>query len=97
MFDICIYIYTYLFLIYPMFCLLQDGCILASFQKPVEYPPGAQAAASSGDGRAATHGDPGHQTLGLRMAQSRSDLYTLGPKVGITYILGAPGKPTSNL
>ena len=32
-----------------------------------------------------------HCTLGLQTAQSRSYLYTLGPKVGIIYILGAPG------
>ena len=30
-------------------------------------------------------------TMGHRKAQSRSYLYTLGPKVGTTYILGAPG------
>ena len=30
-------------------------------------------------------------TLGLQIAQSRPYLYTLGPKVGIIYIHGAPG------
>ena len=30
-------------------------------------------------------------TLGLQIVQSRSYLYTLGPKVGIIYILGALG------
>ena len=29
--------------------------------------------------------------LGLQIAQCRSYLHTLGPKLGITYILGAPG------
>ena len=29
--------------------------------------------------------------LGLQIAQSRSYLYTLGPKVGIIYLLGALG------
>ena len=33
-------------------------------------------------------------TLGLQIAQSRSYLYTLGPKVGIIYILGALGLPS---
>ena len=32
------------------------------------------------------------QTLGLQIAQSRSYLHTLGPKVGIIYIHGALGK-----
>ena len=30
-------------------------------------------------------------SLGLQIAQSRSYMYTLGPKVGIVYILGALG------
>ena len=30
-------------------------------------------------------------SLGLQIAESRSYLYTLGPKVDISYILGAPG------
>ena len=34
------------------------------------------------------------KTLGLQIAQSRSYLCTLGRKVGIIYILGAPGKGT---
>ena len=32
------------------------------------------------------------QILGLQIAQSRSCLHTLGPKVATTYILGALGK-----
>ena len=30
-------------------------------------------------------------TVGLQIAQTRSYLYTLGPKIRILYILGAPG------
>ena len=30
-------------------------------------------------------------TLGLQIAQSRAYLYTLGPKVGLIYMLGASG------
>ena len=33
----------------------------------------------------------GYITLGLQMVQSKSYLCTLGPKVGIVYILGALG------
>ena len=38
-------------------------------------------------------------SLGLQIAQNRSNLYTLGPKVGIVYILGAPEshEPPSSL
>ena len=32
------------------------------------------------------------RTLGLQIAQSRSYLYTLRPKVGIFYVLGAIGE-----
>ena len=32
------------------------------------------------------------RALGLQIAQSRSYLYTLGLKVGIVYVLGAPGQ-----
>ena len=35
---------------------------------------------------------PSTQTMGLQIAQSRSYLYTLGPKVGIIHVLGALGK-----
>ena len=34
---------------------------------------------------------PSILTLGLQIGHSRSYLHTLGPKVGIIYILGAPG------
>ena len=32
-----------------------------------------------------------HHTLGIQIAQSRQYLHTLGPKVGIIYILGPEG------
>ena len=35
-------------------------------------------------------------TLGLQIAQSRPYLHTLGPKVGIAYIIGAPGQMHTN-
>ena len=35
-----------------------------------------------------------HRNPVLQIAQSRSCLYTLGPKVGMIYILGAPGEQT---
>ena len=36
-------------------------------------------------------GQGGDLSLGLQIAQSRPSLYTLGPKVGIIYLHGAPG------
>ena len=36
-------------------------------------------------------GTPQTHTLGLQIAQRRPYLYTLGPKVGMTYIHGGPG------
>ena len=41
-----------------------------------------------------------NNALGIQIAQSRHCLYTLGPKVGITYILGSPeidNMPARNL
>ena len=83
-----------------VWCILGDaGFILSAVPRGSKYPrtlvPTAIEAMVFGTRVLINIGyldPPGSETLGLQIAQSRSDLCTLGSKVGTTYILGALGE-----